>query len=112
MDIIQWNIQSLKTHFADLKSLLNEHHPACICLQETLRNNRNLNPPSGYNIIHSTPVRNDGHERGSAIAIRDRIFYQELQLDTNLQVVAAKIFLRKTCTICSVYLPHIPVTKK
>ena len=37
--------------------------------------------------------------------------YEEIQLNTNLQVSAIKIYLQRTYTVCSIYLPHIPVTK-
>ena len=110
-NIIQWNIQALNTHFSDLKILLNEYNPSCVCLQETLIRNR-VFPPSGYNIITSTPTRDDDHERGTAILIKNNIFHQTLTLNTNLQAVAARVNIGKIFTICSLYLPHIIYTKQ
>ena len=86
--VIQWNLQSCYAHFTDLKILIENKLPACICLQETLLNNSRAYPPGGCNIVTSTPTRDDGHERGTAILIHNRVFYQILQLDTNLQAVA------------------------
>ena len=61
-NIIQWNIQSLKTKFSGLKLLINEHLPICICLQETLAHLNKISKISGYHICHSIHVQNDGHE--------------------------------------------------
>ena len=110
-NIIQWNIQALNTHFSDLKILLNRYNPSCVCLQETLIRNR-IFPPSGYNIITSNPTRDDDHERGTAILIKNDIFHQPINLNTNLQAAAAKVNIGKIFTICSIYLPHIPCTKE
>ena len=43
-NIIQWNIQSLKTKFSELKTLVKQFSPACVCLQETLIGNRIIYP--------------------------------------------------------------------
>ena len=111
--LIQWNLQSLNTNFSDLKLLLNQYNPACACLQETMIANRTITPPSNYNIMLSTPTRNDGHERGTAILIRKNIFSQQIALNTDLQAVAAKVYIgAKTYTICSLYLPHIATDKR
>ena len=104
--IIQWNLQSYYSHFLDLKLLLQEESPACVCLQETLLNNRKVYPPGGYKILISQPTREDGHERGAAILIHDRVFSQQILLDTELQAVAARVRLDKIYTVCSLYLPH------
>ena len=108
-NIIQWNIQSMRTKFSELKLIVNKYSPACVCLQETL--NSNNKPPSGYKIVHSRPILDDGHERGVAILINNQINYQPLTLNTNLQATAIKLFLGRQYTICTLYLPHIPVTK-
>ena len=37
--------------------------------------------------------------------------FKKLQLNTNLQAVAAKVWLNKWYTVCSLYLPHINVSE-
>ena len=110
--IIQWNIQSLKTKFNELKTILKNYSPVCVYLQETLIGNLNIYPPSGYIIVHSTAARDDGHKRGVAILIRKDIKYEPLRLASNQQAVAIKLFLNKTYTICSLYLPHVNTNKQ
>ena len=108
--VIQWNLQSYFTKFTQLKLLLQKYSPTCVCLQETRHNGRIINPPSQYNILTSTAVRNDGHERGVALLIHKSVNYQSIPLRTTLQAVAAKIYLDRQYTVCSLYLPHIDVS--
>ena len=70
MDIIQWNITSMNTNFSELKLLINEINPKCICLQETRHGTRIMKPPSNYSILQSEIKCDDDHERGTAILIR------------------------------------------
>ena len=69
MSILQWNIQSLKSNFSELKTLLHDLNPTCICHQETMLGDKVCSPPSSYDIIQSPKKRNDGHERSVAILI-------------------------------------------
>ena len=80
-NIIQLNLQSLKSQFSELKILLNEFNPICVCLQETMCGNRKVFPPSGYDILTSATTR-DGHERGTAILVRSGIFYEPFHIDS------------------------------
>jgi len=108
--ILQWNMRSYKTSFTDLKIILNNHAPICMCLQETLQSNQpNLRSPSHYAIVHSKPVRQDMHERGAAILIHNRVNYDIINLQTTLQAAAISIYLDRRYTVCSLYLPHHPV---
>ena len=91
--------------------ILNKYQPICFAIQETLIKNRIVTPPTQYEIITSKVTRNDNHERGAAMLIHKSYNYEEIQLNTNLQVSAIKIYLQRTYTVCSIYLPHIPVTK-
>ena len=104
--IIQWNLQSYNTKFEELKILLKQHIPACICLQETLIKRRIYYSPSKYNIEISNPVLQDGHERGSAILVHNQITYNRIPLNTTLQAVAIRMFTDKAYTVCS----FIPAT--
>ena len=108
--ILNWNLQSYKTKFNELKLLIQDIQPACICLQETLLKDYQANPPGGYSITQSRVTRDDNHERSVAILVHNRISFDPIQLNTHLQAVAGRIHLDKAYTICTIYLPHIPVT--
>lgn len=111
--ILQWNIQSYFTKFTEIKSLLHDLQPACFCIQETLIRDRTAYPPSQYALIPSQVTRADDHERGTALLIHNRVHHEPIQLNTTLQAVAAKIYLRKCYTVCSLYLsPGLLVTQR
>ena len=110
--IMQWNMQSYRQKFSNLKCLLHKYAPLCVCLQETLLNPDNLQhyPPSQYTMVHSRRARQDGHERGAAVLIHKRIQYNVIQLNTDLQAAAVTIHFQRKFTICSLYLPHHNIT--
>jgi len=111
--ILQWNLQSFHTKFSELKLLIKQHQPICICLQETrIQQNANPYPPTGYRLIKSAQTRADGHERGTAVLINEYVNFEPVNLTTNLQAVAVKLLLNKTYTICSLYLPFIDINKQ
>ena len=99
MNILQWNLTSMNTNFNELKILIQENNPACICLQETRHGDKILKPPSGYNIIQSQKKRDDDHERGVAVLIRNNINHKTITLNTNLQAVATRIWMGKWYTV-------------
>lgn len=107
---LQWNLQSYRSKFEELKCLLNIHTPICVCLQETMiGENQTTYPPSQYTLVKSRPVRQDGHERGAAILVHRRFNHEEIPLQTHLQASAVTIYLDRKYTICSLYLPHHPI---
>ena len=110
--ILQWNIAGYRTKFAELKVLLEDFSPACVCLQETLLSRHSPRGPNGYSILTSLPTRADDHERGSALLVSNSVPYTPLPLRTPLQAVAARVCLGKIYTVCSLYLPHVPVSKQ
>ena len=67
-------------------------------------------PPARYNVIHSTRTRADGHDRGVAILTHKEYHTQQLDLSTELQAVALKLWINKWYTICSLYLPHTAIS--
>ena len=115
-DIIQWNITSYRAQFEELKLLLRENRaPACICLQETRHGDRRLYPPSQYTAIYSNKQRTDDHERGVAILINKKINFTIIYLQTpdNIEAVAARIWMGRYYTVCSVYLsPSLTVQER
>ena len=106
-------MQSYRTKFSELKLIIEEYDPICVCLQETLLGNFNAYPPSNHMIFQNTPHRpDDRHERGVAILVNKKYHATPLPIITDLQAVCIKLHLRKTYTICSLYLPHEIITKQ
>ena len=109
--VIQWNIQSWRSNFCELKKLIQDFNPICLCLQETLMTDRSIFGPSRYNVYHSSRARADGHERGTALLIRADTQSQNIDLNSSLQVVARRVWIGRWYSICSLYLPHSPVSE-
>ena len=70
----------MNTIFNQLKNLIQENNPACICLQETRHGDKILKPPPGYKIIQSPKKRDDDHEMGVAVLIKNNIKYKYIPL--------------------------------
>ena len=88
----------MNTNFNELKILIQETDPSCICLQKARHWYKNLKPTSGYKITQSQKKRDDDLVKGVAVLIRNKI-----------KAVAPKIWMGKLYTVCSIYLPHIDV---
>ena len=112
MSVLQWNIQSIRTKFNELKILLRELNPCSVCLQETMLGDNQMNPPSGYVMLQSRRVRDDRHERSVAILVNKRVHHENILLNTQMQEAAIRIWHVKWYTICAIYLPHIVITSR
>ena len=122
MKIVQWNLTSYSPQFEELKNLIQENSPSCLCLQETRHNTKTLHPPSGYNIIlsppkipnnqnPSTPVNN----RGVALLVSKTVHYRTLNINVpdSIEAVAAQVYDGKYFTVCSIYIsPSIAITQQ
>ena len=98
-NFIQWNIKSVNTHFEDLRTSIHEHKPKVVALQETLQNSFNF---SGYHIYHKKETAN---ARGIPLMIDNTLVSIEVDLQTNLEAVAARVTVcKKTYTFCNIYL--------
>ena len=97
--ILQWNIRGLKSNFEELKLLLGQSYTPVAALQECKLGDGRP-PPRGYTLIQgNTP----GGE--AALLIKSDIKFTTIEVETNLLASAAVVTLRKTFTICSLYLP-------
>jgi hypothetical protein len=85
----------------ELLDIIRKYSPLCLCLQEIHLGGKTLTPPKGYTAFssHSTA------RLGAAIFISNNVPFRNFPLRTNAQAVAARIFLSKMYTICSIYIP-------
>ena len=103
--IIQWNIRGCIYHYCDLKILLSEYNPICMCLQET-----HFKPGQSYSLKHYNIVRHDSPIQvrvngGVAIFIRQDATFKQVNLNTDLQAVAVRMSAPYNVTVCNIYLP-------
>ena len=90
--IIQWNCRGLRANFNEIHFLASNYKPSVICLQETkckINAKPSIKNFSCYTKNHSGTIAHGG----VAILIADDTPHRHLQLNTNLQAVAAHVSL-------------------
>jgi exonuclease III len=104
--ILQWNIRSLSSNLIDLQILIDQYSPIAICLQETLLKSTKIINLRQYEHFFKTNVARDGRPiGGTSILINKIIPHSPISLVSELQVVAVRVTLHRTFTLCSIYLP-------
>ena len=113
--MIQWNVQGLTTSKQDLVKLVDELKPCVIAVQETWQSSNFVNKFGGYCSLVKEGHFNRRYHGGVAMYIHGSLPYEELSINTPLQVVAARIQVghRKLVTFASIYIPgSYEVTKQ
>lgn len=103
--IISWNCNGLFNHIEDLKILTAEFNPTIICLQETHLKQEQIYMFPKYNTMQTRLTPSIHAHGGTLIAVRADIHHEEIKLQTNLQILAAKIYSKIPFTICTAYFP-------
>ena len=103
--ILQWNIRNFKSQKPHLQHAIDIIKPSILCLQEThLKSEHNINISSFPELYRKDRIDRAGG--GVLVAVRKDIASELINIDSELEVVAVKIFFNnKTLTICSLYLP-------
>ena len=111
--ILQWNCRGIRTNYKELLLLLNKFNPKVVCLQETFlkdKNQLNIKHFQSYNHLYKDGLRASG---GVSIFVRKDILQQQINIDSELQVIAVKTTLHKPANIFSIYIhPHDPINDK
>ena len=110
--LIQWNCHGYKTRYRDIRTLLHEHQPICVSLQETMLGNYCPLPPQGYNIEAYSTTPNPIPGTGLALLVKNNVGYQRVHLNSQLQVMAIRVGIKENTpvTICNIYLsPQEPL---
>ena len=105
--VVQWNCRGLKPNYEEIKRFMHDFNPLVFCLQETF-----LGPTDNitfryYNIFNkcSSSLVDGRPIGGSTILIKKGTPHEIIKIQSNLQVIAAKVTLHCTFTICSIYIP-------
>jgi exonuclease III len=109
--IVQWNTNDLRNNFEELKILTEELDPTIVCLQET-----NVKPEQqtifGVDEVFSKPVHAERAKHEVAISVKESIKAERIELKSKLNAVAARIEMKRTINICSLYIPPIEIASK
>ena len=104
---MQWNCRGYYSNYSSFKVLLNRRNPAVVALQETKQRatQRNLLCPRAYVPITKPFTGGEIASGGVGLLINRDLIQAEIELNTQLQAVAARITLHgKPMSIISLYL--------
>ena len=113
-DIIQWNVKGIQSRYEEMQLICQQLKPSIIAVQETMIQSDKICNLSGYNVLqHQAMATENGFTGGVSLYIHNSILHSPITLQSSLQAVAARVSLKKTITICSLYLPpRTPVIKQ
>ena len=104
--LMQWNLNGFYNKLIDLKLFVNNEKPNIICLQETnLKPNHNAkikNYSGFFKERQTNPNRASG---GVAILVKTNIKTSQISINSELEVIAIRVYLNQEITICNIYLP-------
>ena len=103
--VIQWNCRGLKSNFEELALILNQYNPVAVCLQETFLKLSDKIKVKNYTFTNKVYTNADRACGGVSIMVNNKTPHRIIPLNTRLQATAVSISLKKTFTLCSLYLP-------
>ena len=108
MSIVHWNIRGYRANYEEIKVLIHERSPVCICLQETYHGDTVPFAPTGYTVETADPVvrlvPGERPPRGVMSLISKEYPYYKINLVTNLETIAIRIHVGKQITLCNIYI--------
>lgn len=105
MNILQWNLNGLSARYDFLKLLISNNNPDVICIQEShfkINNHTNLR---GYSCLFKN--RNSTYASGGvATYVRNNIPYKQININSELELVAVTIQAKQKLHIYNLYIPN------
>ncbi|KAI5723741.1 hypothetical protein M8J76_010312 [Diaphorina citri] len=105
--LIQWNVNGYFPRLPYLQKLLSDDAPLIVCLQETNFKPTNNPSLSRYNFYRTDrdPTTCGASSGGVATLVHKSISAKPLNIQSDLEVIAVKVFLKKKVEICNIYIP-------
>jgi len=99
-------MRSMQSNKEELKILLSDFNPACVCLQETrIKTNTNIQFKN-FSAYHCPGNVTDGIVYGGvSILVNNSFTHKSITLNTHFQAVAVCVSCHKTITVCFLYFP-------
>src|SRR5215469_3400855 len=106
VSVLQWNCRGFRFNFEELKLLIRDYDPACLCLQKLILgvNYPFLLLPTSY-ISYTSQHRENNGQGDAGLLVRNSLHYDAILLQTQLHAVAARVILSRPYSLCSLYLP-------
>ena len=105
--ILQWTAQGILTSKEDLLRMIEKHEPGIIAIQENFLANDFTVKITWYNSYCKQGNFNRRYHRGVATYVHESIPTERLIIESQYQVVAMRVNIRKnlTITLANIYLP-------
>lgn len=103
--IIQWNCNGFSSHLNEIKLLLSKINCLAICIQETRFKSNNHVTLRNFTCYHKNVNTSQIAHGGVCIYVNNTVESEEININSDIQVVAIKIKFPIKCIICSIYLP-------
>lgn len=106
-NILQWNCRGFLNKKCEFKLLIQQFKPLAFCLQETHLLPKNIiSGFAGFNIYRNDYVDGRVASGGVMLLIHKSIYSESVSVESNCQVVAARVKLPGLdLTLCSIYTP-------
>ncbi len=104
-NIIYWNCNGFHSHKNEIDIILSEYEPVLFCVQETKFNFKFKPKLNSYNVNYTNQRSDTVSKGGVATFIKEGYSFEEVEIDSPLQVVVTKIFYPLKFTICNLYIP-------
>ncbi|GBN02577.1 putative RNA-directed DNA polymerase from transposon X-element [Araneus ventricosus] len=102
---LSWNCRGIRSKLHYIRTILNNFHPACFCLQETFLMSHFPLKLRGYNCVRKD-ADTGSHSSGGVCILTSNLYPSTpLSLHTSLQAVAVQVHTRALVTVCCIYLP-------
>ena len=101
---LQWNCNGIRAKHEEIQRLIKELKPTTIALQETKLGADTYKINNMYTIYNKGSLHQP-NSGGVALIIHKNTNHKILNLQTNLQAIAATIIDNRQTTICNIYLP-------
>lgn len=108
---IQWNVNGIRERYAELQLVTSEVQPGIIAVQETRLSQIDTlkNFQRGEYKWSIRPGPTSSTQNGVGLAVHNSLIHTFLRVNTNLQVVAARVGYPIEATYVSIYIPcHSP----
>ena len=104
-NILQWNVNGFYNRLENLQKLINIIDAKIICIQESHFKADQCGSLKNFTKYYTN--RQSNHASGGvAMYIKQHIVSCKIELQTNLEAIAATCYLPDKLTICNIYLPN------
>ena len=105
--ILEWNTRGVTTAKQDIFKLIDSFHPTVLGFQETMLANKCKIKLKGYQRIVKQDRFNQMQHGGVALYIHESCPHKKIAVQSEYQVVAARVTIgkRTTITVASIYIP-------